>query len=81
MFVVVELPAECDKNDFKITIVRKDQREDLAVQKVRWSRQNKSFGYEFNPSEIAAAGGGVGEYEIKFYSGPDPVIRKKFKIR
>ena len=23
----------------------------------------------------------AGEYEVKFYSGPEPVMRRKFKIR
>jgi len=81
MYVVVELPPTCDRNSFRLTVVRKDQREDLAAQDIRWSKENKSFGYLFNPSEIAAKGGGPGDYEIKFYSGPEPVLRRKFRIR
>ena len=81
MYVVVELPPACDRNDFKLTVVRKDQREDLASQAIRWSKQHKSFGYVFNPAEIAAKGGGAGEYEVKFYSGPEPVLRRPFRLR
>jgi hypothetical protein len=81
MFVVVELPPACDRNDFKITIVRKDQHEDLVSQQIRWSKAHHSFGYTFDPSKIAAKGGGPGEYEIKFYSGPEPVLRRTFRIR
>lgn len=71
----------CDRNPFKLTIVRKDQRTDLAVQNFRWSKEHHSFGYLFNPSEIAAKGGGPGDYEVKFYSGPEPVLRRTFRIR
>ncbi len=81
MFVVVELPPVCDRNNFKLVIVRKDGREDLATKDIRWSKEHKSFGYAFNPSEIAAKGGGAGKYEVKFYSGPEPVIRREFRIR
>ncbi len=60
MYVVVELPPACDRNPFKLTVVRKDQRQDLAVQEIRWSKEHKSFGYLFDPSQIAAKGGGAG---------------------
>lgn len=81
MYVVVELPPACDRNPFKLTIVRKDQREDLAVEEFRWDKQYGSYGYTFNPSEVATKGGGPGEYEVKFYSGPEPVLRRVFRIR
>jgi hypothetical protein len=81
MYVVVELPPACDRNSFKLSIVRKDQREDLAVQEIRWSKEHKSFGYLFDPSQIASKGGGAGNYEVKFYSGPEPVLQREFRIR
>lgn len=81
MYVVVSLPASCDRNRFRLTIVRKDQREDLAAQDFQWDKKHRGFGYVFNPKEIAAKGGGAGEYEVKFYSGPEPILRRKFKIR
>ncbi|MCJ7543999.1 MAG: CsgG/HfaB family protein [Phycisphaerae bacterium] len=81
MYVVLQLPPACDRNPFKLTIVRRNQREDLAVQEFRWDKQYGAYGYLFNPSEIAAKGGGPGEYEVKFYSGPEPVLRRPFRIR
>ena len=81
MFVVVSLPASCDRNRFRLVVVRKDQRQELAQQDIRWTKKYKGFGYKFSPKAIAAAGGGPGTFEVKFYSGPEPVMRRKFRIR
>ncbi len=81
MYVVVALPPSCDRNRFRLAIVRKDQRRDLASQDIQWDKKHKGFGYVFSPKEIAANGGGPGEYEVKFYSGAKPIMRRKFKIR
>jgi len=80
MYVVVTLPAVCDRNRFKITIIRKGEREDLVVQQITWTKDYSGYGYVFIPKEIAAKGGGPGDYEIKFYSGPEPVLRRTFRI-
>lgn len=80
MFVVVSLPASCDRNRFRITIVRKGERVDLATQDLVWTRKYVGYGYPFSPREIADKGGGPGEYEVKFYSGPEPVLRRTFRI-
>ena len=81
MFVVVRLPGLCDRNRFKIVIVRNGQREVLAEQEIIWTSKYNSFGYLFNPKQIAEKGGGAGEYLIKFYSGPEPVMTRKFSVR
>ncbi len=81
MYVVVSLPRSCDRNRFKITVVRKHQREDLAAQDVVWDKEYNGYGYVFSPKEIAANGGGPGPYEVKFYSGPEPIMRRDFWIR
>jgi len=79
MFVVVSLPASCHRNRFRIVVVRKGQREELASQDIQWDKQYSGFGYEFSPKQIAA-NDGPGQYEIKFYSGPEPVMRRMFRI-
>ena len=81
MFVVVSLPPSCDRNRFRLVIVRKGDRQELAAKDITWTKKYKGFGYEFNPKAIAANGGGPGEYEVKFYSGPSPIMRRKFRIR
>lgn len=80
MFVVAALPAACDRNRFRLAVVRKDQRKDLASQDIVWSKKYKGYGYVFSPKQIAQAGGGPGEYEVKFYCGPEPIMRRSFKI-
>jgi len=81
MFVVVALPACCDRNRFRIAIVRKGERKDVISREVTWTKKHSSYGYAFNPKDIAAKGGGPGTYEVKFYSGPEPVLRHTFNIR
>ncbi len=82
MLVVVDLPTVCDRNRFRLVIVREDSREVLAEQELVWSARNSGRGqsYKFNPSEIAKRGGGPGEYVVKFYSGEEPVITRDFEI-
>ena len=79
-YVVLRLPPVCDRNDFRITIIRAEQREDLVSVKLTWRREWGSKGFEFSPRQIAAKGGGPGNYIAKLYSGPRPVLQYKFQI-
>ncbi|MGC9453910.1 MAG: CsgG/HfaB family protein [Phycisphaerae bacterium] len=79
-YLVLALPACCDRNRFRLTIVRKDQREYLYEHEFAWDAKYGRFGYGFSPREIAAAGGGPGRYVAKFYSGPEPVLEHTFTI-
>jgi hypothetical protein len=83
-FVVVEFPPDCDRNSFAIRIVRKDRREVLFEQAFRWERRwsfsGRGRAFEFSPSDIAARGGGVGQYVAKLYSGAKPVLDADFQI-
>ncbi len=80
MYVVVTLPRSCDRNRFEIRIVQKDQREYLATEKIVWDGRYNSPGYVFSPRTIAEKGGGRGVYTIKFFSGPEPVFTRDFRI-
>lgn len=81
MFIVLRLPPRCDRNRFNVTIVRKEQRQDLAQCEVIWQRNFPECGQglEFSPKKLAELGG-RGEYTAKFYSGPEPVMTHDFKI-
>lgn len=79
-FLVVRLPAVCDRNRFRLTIIRKDTRKDLHEETIIWDKKYNRFGYAFKPSEVARKGGGPGEYVAKFYSGSKPVMKHEFRI-
>ena len=83
-FVVVNLPVECDRNSFVVRIVRKDQREVLFEQPLTWERRRsgtlRGQSFAFSPADIAAKGGGPGEYVAKLYSGDAPVMDEVFKL-
>lgn len=83
MLVVLQLPQACDRNHFRIAIVRENDRKDLAETAVTWDRQWSGRGqaFEFDPSEIAKSGGGPGIYLVKLYAGPDPIVIQKIKIQ
>ena len=86
MFVVLKLPDNCDRNRFRVTIVRDGEREVLATRTIVWKAGDGRVGrgMEFDPSQIAAKGGGAGKYMAKFYPGLEPNLEpklsKKFKI-
>jgi len=80
MYVVVSLPPSCHRNQFRLVVVRKGHRKELASQDIQWDKQYKGFGYVFSPKQIAAEDG-PGLYEVKFYSGPEPVMRHTFRIK
>ncbi len=78
-FVVVRLPPEADRNHFRIALVRKGQREDLAEQAFVWDKQHERFGYGFETAALVERGG-FGDYEAKLYSGPEPIARYGFSL-
>ena len=83
LWVVLRLPDSCDRNRFQIKIARKDRRENLVIQNIRWKKGNsqRGIGYEFDLRKIARLGGGTGDYVAKFYPGPEPKLLAKFKIQ
>jgi len=80
MFLVLQLPPACDRNKFRITIVPGESRNEVVSEEFSWSKQSQDKSFQYSPAEIASKGGGPGEYTIKFYSGPEPVLTQKFKI-
>jgi hypothetical protein len=81
--IVLRLPPVCDRNRFRITIVRKGTKVDVVdMNNVVWQRKYPAAGkgYEFSPRDVAAKGGGPGVYLAKFYAGPEPAIIREFTI-
>ena len=85
IILVLILPPQCDRNRFRITVSRKDRRTDLAAFDVRWTKAMSAApnGKQFilNPADLAAKGGGPGDYVIRLFSGqPKPALEHKIKI-
>lgn len=78
-YVVVTLPPEADRNNFRITIVPKDGREVLGEQEFVWSKADATRGFEFPIAPIVEKHA-FGEYRAKLYSGPEPVAWYDFRI-
>jgi hypothetical protein len=81
--IVLRLPPVCDRNRFRITIVRKGTKVDLVdMDNIVWRRSYPAVGksFEFSPRAVAAQGGGPGVYLAKFYAGPEPVMIREFTI-
>jgi hypothetical protein len=81
MLAVVSLPACCDRNRFRITVVKANERADLAEVDIVWKHEWKTQSFVLNPSEIGQKGGGPGEYWVKFYSGPEPIFVNKVYLK
>jgi hypothetical protein len=84
-FVVLTLPALADRNKYRIVIVRKDQRQELGIIDLVWSAGDSTYGkgFEFNPADIAAKGGGAGTYTLKLYNPvlkAEPLLTRDFNI-
>ena len=79
-FVVVSLPPSCDRNLFRVAISREKGQENLISQNFTWQGNWSAWKMPFSPEALAAKHG-AGAYEAKFYSGPEPALRVKFKVR
>ncbi|MHC4562107.1 MAG: hypothetical protein ACYS8X_04955 [Planctomycetota bacterium] len=82
MMVQVDLPPEAAHNLFRLTVQRKGARKVLAEQTFVWRRLKATSrpAFEFNPSQLAATGGGPGEYVVTFHAGGAAVMDKPFTI-
>ena len=85
IILVLMLPPQCDRNRFKITVSRKEGRADIASFDVQWTKAMSAIpnGKQFilDPADLAAKGGGPGDYVIRLFSGqPKPALEHKIKI-
>jgi hypothetical protein len=86
IILVLMLPIQCDRNTFRITVARKKARTEVATFDVKWTKELSALpnGKQFilDPADLAAKGGGPGDYVIRLFSGqPKPVIEHKIKIK
>lgn len=76
---VIKLPLEASRNNFKVTIVPKEQREIIAEQNFVWPDGSTENSYLFDVKPIVDKHG-LGAYTIKLYSGPQPIAWYNFDI-
>ncbi|MFH1107770.1 MAG: hypothetical protein V1790_01030 [Planctomycetota bacterium] len=76
---VVALPPEAARNRFRLTIVPKEGREELAQQEFDWPPGIATKGYEFAIDTLVEKRG-LGQFKLKLYSGPEPVAWADFTI-
>ncbi len=84
MFIVVDLPAVCDRNYFRYEILRKNGDTVLAGEKFLWRRMDSGQGgrpFAFSPRGLFVKQG-AGDYTVLFYSGlkAEPVFTRDLKI-
>jgi len=79
LYIVVKLPPEADRNNFKLTIVPKGEREVVAEKAWVWTKRHGSFGHAFKVKPIVEIRG-LGQYQAKLYSGQDPIATYDFDI-
>ena len=79
MVVVVALPAACDRNTFRVAIYAKGGREALASRQLTWKRSQVQVALPFSPRQLAA-GGRAEDYEVRFSSGGEVVMKRGFEI-
>jgi hypothetical protein len=79
MHVVVSLPPAADRNEFRLTIVRKGSREVLAETHFTWSAGQDCQSYRFSPKDLAKRGG-AGDYRVRLHTAGALILRRKFEI-
>ena len=82
-YVVVRLTNKCDRNRFKVAIARAgdDVRSNLWEKQFAWRAGQGTWQIKLAASKLISAAAGEGEFILKLYSGPSPVLTKKFKIK
>jgi hypothetical protein len=83
LIVLVELPAEADRNAFRVDITRKDAQQALASRDFTWKREwsdGPGESFEFDLQDILTRGGGNGEYHVTMYAGSQAVRKIVFNV-
>jgi len=79
MHVVVALPPAADRNEFRLTIVRKGSREVLAETQFTWSARQDCQSFRFSPKDLAERGG-RGDYQARLHTAGALILTRKFEI-
>jgi len=81
MAVIVHLPPEADRNEFRLAITPKDTPgRVLAARTFTWARTDGVRVFDFDPSRLAAEAG-PGEYRVRFLTRGKEVMHRDVRIR
>jgi hypothetical protein len=80
MYVMVRLPPEAARNDFRVTIARPKDAKPAAEHAFQWGPRDETVTMGFEPAEVAQAGGGPGAYEVRLYCNGNFVLKQSIDI-
>jgi hypothetical protein len=82
LLVVRDLPPECDRNQFRVTITEEEGRVNLFEQEFVWSGSAGAEGVCYKVPLEALTKTGGDRFVAKLYSGgdPEPILTRGFKL-
>jgi len=80
LLVLRDLPSECDRNTFRVTIAADEGREYLFEKELVWSGNRRAVTFDVPVSKLAATG--AEKFIAKLFSGsnPEPILDRSFKL-
>jgi hypothetical protein len=79
MVVVLHLPAEADRNTFRLAITPKKTEEVLAEETFTWSAEDAARSFTFSPRKLAEAAKRE-DFEVRLYVGDELALKRGFEI-
>jgi hypothetical protein len=80
MYVIVRLPPEAARNDFRVTIAHAKDPKPAAEHVFQWGPRDQTITMGFEPAKVAQAGGGPGAYEVRLYCNGAFVLKQSIDI-
>jgi hypothetical protein len=81
MYVIVRLPPEAARNDFRVTIARPKDQKPAAEHAFQWGSGDQTVDIPFEPAKVAQAGGGPGNYEVRLYCNGNFVLKQSIDLK
>jgi hypothetical protein len=80
MFVIVRLPQEAARNDFRVVVARAKDPKPAAEHVFQWGPRDETITIGFEPAKVAEAGGGPGAYEVRLYCNGNFVLKQSIDL-
>ncbi|MGB2820408.1 MAG: hypothetical protein WBF17_05470 [Phycisphaerae bacterium] len=79
MVVVLHLPAEADRNTFRLAIAPKKGEGVLVEETITWSAADRTRRFVFSPRKLAEGAKGD-DFEVRLYVGDELALKRGFEI-